>query len=233
MVGELLVDKLSREGHRERMRKSYITDEMENSEDYRILELFISGVIPRKDVKQIAYDLMNAFNGSLENIVNAPVERLMSVDGVGEVLAVELKLISTINKRIDKNKNTAVQSIKTVDEAVAYFKNLLSNEKNEIVYLLMLDDMGKVLGCHRLSKGSVNESYVSKRDAVSIALAENATNVILAHNHPNSTSAPSGADINTTINMRKVFREVSITLLEHIIIGTDGATLLFKSQGIK
>lgn len=215
------------------MRSLYINNEMENMEDYHILELFISNVIPRRDVKQVAYNIMNEFNNSLEEVINAPIERLMAVDGVGEVVAIEIKLINTILKRIERYKNVNVKYINSLDDAVMYCKNILACESEENVIMITLDNNGKILGCHSVSKGTVNESFVSKRDAVALALADNATNVLLAHNHPASNAKPSAADINMTINMRKLFRDVGIALLEHIIIGDDDYSFVLNSQGIK
>lgn len=211
------------------MRASFIKNEMENLPDHNLLELFISGVIKRKDVKQISYDLLNEF-GSLENVFNASVDDLMKINGVGEVLAVELSLISTLNKRIERNKNDNIKSISTIEQAVEYCKNSLSGETVEKVLMITLDDKGRLLGSHIISKGTVNESYISKRDAVKLALKDNATNVIISHNHPNSNSSPSAADIDMTISFKKLFRDVGIHLLDHIIVGEKDISLVLKSE---
>lgn len=202
---------------------------MENLPDHNLLELFISGVIKRKDVKQISYDLLNEF-GSLENVFNASVDDLMKINGVGEVLAVELSLVSTLNKRIERNKNDNIKSISTIEQAVEYCKNSLSGETVEKVLMITLDDKGRLLGSHIISKGTVNESYISKRDAVKLALKDNATNVIISHNHPNSNSSPSAADIDMTISFKKLFRDVGIHLLDHIIVGEKDISLVLKSE---
>ena len=61
---------LEREGHRSRMRNTYINGGMENAPDHNVLELFLSVIIPRKDVKELSYSLINTF-GSLEGVLNA------------------------------------------------------------------------------------------------------------------------------------------------------------------
>lgn len=205
---------------------------MDNLPDHNVLELFISGVIKRRDVKQIAYDLINEF-GSLENVFNASVDDLMKVNGVGEVLAVELSLVKIFQKRIESNKNNNVKAIKSISEAVEYCRNRLGSENVEKVLMITLDDKGKILGSYIIGQGTVNESFISKRDAVSIALKDNATNVILSHNHPCSNSTPSAADINMTLNFRKLFKDVGITLLDHIIIGENEAGLILNSKIFK
>ena len=96
--------------------------------------------------------------------------------------------------------------------------------------MITLDDKGRLLGSHIISKGTVNESYISKRDAVKLALKDNATNVIISHNHPNSNSSPSAADIDMTISFKKLFRDVGIHLLDHIIVGEKDISLVLKSE---
>lgn len=71
---------LSRNGHRQRMRRTYLLGGMENAPDHNLLELFLSIIIPQKDVKQLAYDLINRF-GSLEGVLNADANQLMNVSG--------------------------------------------------------------------------------------------------------------------------------------------------------
>lgn len=214
------------------MRESFLINEMENLPDHNLLELFISGVIKRCDVKQLSYDLLNEF-GSLENVFKASPNDLMRVKGVGEILAVELSLVNTLQKRIELNKNQNVKSIAKMSEAVSFCRNRLSAENVEKVLMITLDDKGKILGDYIISKGTVNESYISKRDAVGIALKDNATNVILSHNHPNSDSSPSAADIDMTLSFRKLLSDVGITLLDHVVIGENDESLILNSKIFK
>lgn len=211
------------------MRQFYINADEACIADQNLLEIFISAVIRRKDVKQISYDLLNKF-GSLQNILSASVDELMEVDGVGEVLAVHLSLVKCLHKRVVLRQNDNIQTFDTVNDAVEYCKNYFFGETTEKVIMITLNDLGEVLGCHLLGQGTVNESRVNIRNAVALAIKDNATNVIIAHNHPQSHCSPSATDINMSILFKRLFKDVNITLLEHIIIGTDKECLLFQSD---
>ena len=76
--GAFSMDKLERRGHRQRMRDAYLRGGADSMADHNMLELFLSLVIPQKDVKPLAYDLINTF-GSLERVVSASPQRLMEV----------------------------------------------------------------------------------------------------------------------------------------------------------
>lgn len=52
---------ISRDGHRARMRAAYLQGGGDAMPDHQLLELLLSISIPRKDVKPIAYALINRF----------------------------------------------------------------------------------------------------------------------------------------------------------------------------
>ena len=71
-----------RDGHRDRIRNAYLNGEYDDAEDTKILELFLSLVVPRKDVKYTVYALFERFE-DLEGIFGADIEELVAVNGVG------------------------------------------------------------------------------------------------------------------------------------------------------
>ena len=58
------------------------------------------------------------------------------------------------------------------------------------------------------------------------ALRDNATQVVLAHNHPNGFAFPSEADVRTTHYVSKVFHPLDIRLLEHVVVSEGDALCL-------
>ncbi|XVN42133.1 MAG: DNA repair protein [Candidatus Rickettsia vulgarisii] len=73
-------------GHRQRLRRR-IVDSAENLADYELLELILFFVIPRKDVKPLAKELLNQFK-DFSSLINANKEKLLSIKGVNENLYV-------------------------------------------------------------------------------------------------------------------------------------------------
>lgn len=211
---------LERRGHRERMRQSFIAGGYETAPDHNLLELYLSFIIPQKDVKQISYDLMNKF-GSLENVFNAPVEQLMEVKGIKEVSAVAISVVPAINKRIQKNSNEKRTVFKSSDDSFEYCKNLLSLEKNEVVYLITLNSDVSVIRCYKISDGSVNSATVDFRKLVNYVTCDNASCVILTHNHPTGSPLPSAYDIDFTIKVKEFLEKLDVVLYDHIIVGKD------------
>ena len=80
------------DGHREKMRRRFLTSGLESFADHEALELLLYYAIPRRDTNPIAHALMERY-GSLSAVMAAPVEDLQKVEGVGENAAVLLKLV--------------------------------------------------------------------------------------------------------------------------------------------
>ncbi len=219
---------LSREGHRDRVRESYLLGDMKNAPDHNLLELFLMGIIPRKDVKPLAYDIINHF-GSLERVINASPQDLMEVKGVGKSTAIQISLIKTIYKRVIQNKNNDVKSLPSLESATEYCKNLLSEEMVEKAYLITMDGNYRIIGTYCVSSGGLDETSVNIRTIISNVIRDQARFIYFTHNHPMANSFASAADVNFTRELNKTMRDLRIVLLEHIIIGKNDVEYIMKN----
>lgn len=212
--------KLSRNGHRQRMRQSYLLGGMENAPDHNLLELFLSIIIPQKDVKELAYDLINRF-GSLEGVLNADANQLMTVNGIGESAAVGIKMVVELNKRVVSNRNKNVTNLNCSTEAIAYCANLFKYEKVEKLYMISLNNDGSIINVHLIGEGNANTAPSNTREILEAAIIDKASGVVFTHNHPGGSSKASDADLNFSVSIDRVLKNVDINFIDHIIIGKD------------
>lgn len=226
------MSELSRYGHRQRMRDSYLSGGMENAADHNLLELFLSLVIPQKDVKPIAYDLINTF-GSLENVINANPIDLMKVNGIGESTAVALKLIKDINKRIALNRNKDAINIVSTKQAFDYCRNILGDDVVEKFAVITLTNDGTIINHHIIKTGTVKSAAIDIRNLVEYAIRDNAAGVIISHNHPNADSEPSANDINVTIELNSTLKKLDIALIDHIVVGKNDCTSMKSNPDLR
>lgn len=220
---------LEREGHRARMRNTYINGGMDNAPDHNLLELFLSVIIPRKDVKELSYALMNTF-GSLEGVLNADVRDLMQIKGIGESTAVAISLIKNLYKRASLNRNSRITSFDKMEACFEYCRNLFAADVVENAYLITLDNHNNIINCHSVGAGSANQTEVDDKKLVATAIRDNAVSVVITHNHPNTTATPSAQDLNYSIKLSQMLEFVGIKLLDHIIVGSDSCISLKHSK---
>lgn len=91
----------------------------------------------------------------------------------------------------------------------------------EKFYAVFMNTKNEVLGYTLVSLGTVNEASVHPRDVFIGAIAVNAVNVIMLHNHPSGALKPSKEDINLTNRMRECGKLLGIPVLDHIIVSDE------------
>lgn len=217
------------DGHRERLRKQFLEHGMDAMRDYEVLELLLFYALPRRDTNPIARQLLQHF-GSLSAVLEASPLELKNVAGIGENAAVLLQLIVPLARRYQLSRadmGVILNSSKACGEfLVPYFFGLTEEE----IYLLCVDAKKKFLTCRLLQKGSANAVFLPVRKAVEIAMACNASAVILAHNHPGGLALPSAADYEATDILRQALAPLGIELLDHIIV-SDNDFVSLTSNG--
>lgn len=216
------------EGHRERMRERFRREGLDNFQEHEVLELLLQYCIPRKDTNPIAHELKNRF-GSLAQVLDAPVEELEKVPGMGLHAATFLSLVTATGRYYLINRSMQEQILPTIEKCGAYLVPFFHGRRNEMVFLLCLDSKCKVLCCKQVGEGSVNSAGVSVRRIVEVALAMNASSVVLAHNHPSGLALPSGEDVVTTRRIATALDAVDICLVDHIVVADDDYVSLAQS----
>ena len=216
------------DGHRQRLRDRFRAEGLDNFSDIQVLELLLFYCIPRRDTNPIAHALLDRF-GSLSQVLDAPIEELARVPGMGEGAAAFFSLTTAVGRRYQVDKVRSEVILSSIEKCGRYLVPYFYGRRNETVFLLCLDAKCKVLCCRELGEGSVNSAGVPIRRIVEAALAANATSVILAHNHPSGLAIPSGEDIQTTQRVTAALNTVDIILADHIIVADEEFTSMAQS----
>ena len=111
--------------------------------------------------------------------------------------------------------------ISNTRDAEAYAKSILMGERTERFFVVALNARCKVLGARKISEGSLSEVSAYPRMVMETALMYNAHSVLLCHNHPGGTCAPSPEDISSTLQLQRLLNGVGILILDHIIVAGD------------
>lgn len=214
--------------HRRRVKERFLKHGLDNFDDHLVLELLLYYAIPRMDVNELAHILINRFGG-LHKVLDASLEDLLKVPGVGENTAVLLKLIPQISRRylISQENERNKVSLDSSKAAGKYIVPLFYSERDEVVFLLCLDNRNRIISCKPLCRGDVNYAAISIRKIVEYALRDNAAGVIIAHNHINNFAEPSKEDIEVSKDILNALKSVEIRLVDHIIVaGNDYISML-------
>ncbi len=208
-------------GHRDRLRARFRESGDTALADYEILELLLFRLIPRRDTKPIAKALIARF-GTLAGVFGAQPALLQEVKGVGESVALELKLIASVAQRMLKSEIRGRQVLSSWSSVIDYCHTAMAYESTEQFRILFLDKRNALIADEVQGRGTVDHTPVYPREVVKRALELSATAIILVHNHPSGDPTPSRADIDMTKMIVDTAKPLGIAVHDHIIIGRDG-----------
>ena len=217
------------DGHREKMRARFLTGGLDSFAPHEALELLLYYAIPRRDTNAIAHTLMERY-GSLSAVLNAPVEDLQRVEGIGESAAILLHLVPQVCRRASMEDAAQDTALNSSAKAGKYLLSLFEGKKREMIYQLCLDRKGKLLACKNLGEGGVAAVVLDIRRVVENAILTSASGVILAHNHPSGIALPSNEDYIMTDKAKAALAAVDVVLMDHIIVA-DGDFVSMADSG--
>ncbi|MBY0051960.1 JAB domain-containing protein [Brevibacillus agri] len=122
--------------------------------------------------------------------------------------------------------------IRMARDVVELFLTFLQETDREQFFLLCLNTKNEPTALHTVSIGSLDASIVHPREVYKVAILSNAASVIVAHNHPSGDPTPSKEDIQVTRKLQEAGELLGITLLDHVIVGTEGAYTSLKERGL-
>lgn len=217
--------KLHYHGHRDRLRQRFERDLGSSFEDYELLELLLFRILPRRDTKPIAKQLITRF-GSFSQVLAAPANLLQEIDGIGPTAAMDIKIMLAAAKRYSKDALPERPILNSWDALLDYCKSEMAFEDKEQFRLLFLDKRNKLIADEVQQVGTVDHTPVYPREVIKRCLELSATAMILVHNHPSGDPTPSNADIQMTRAIADIAKPLGITLHDHIIIAKDGHSSL-------
>lgn len=215
-------------GHRARLRERF--DRGDPLADYELLELLLFRPIPRRDTKPIAKAMIAAF-GSFAGAIAAPAARLAEIDGVGERVASDFRLVRAAAERLALGALATRPVLSSTDAVASYYRAKLTGLTREEFHILFLDKKNQYLASECAGVGTVDHAPVYPREVLSRALALAASGIVLVHNHPSGDPTPSRADVAVTRKIVEALAPVAIPVHDHIIIA--GTThLSMRAEGL-
>ena len=209
-------------GHRQRLRTRFIRSGFEGFNDYEVIELLLTLAIPRSDVKQPAKALIARF-GNLRGILDAPLEKLQEIKGIGTVAPIALRIIRSAATLYLQQSAEGAESLADPDLLSAFWRMRIGALRDEVFEVAYLDSGCRLLrdGIDRLEEGTIDRATVYPRRVIESALKRGAAALVLAHNHPNDHVQPSEQDKTLTRALVLAAETVHLKIFDHLIVSPD------------
>jgi len=209
-------------GHRKRLWERFTEKGLRDGfhHDYEKLEFILIQIIPRKDTKAIAKDLLTRF-GNLNGVFHASLESLKSVEGMGERSAGYLKLLLDVGLVLSEERLEFGDLLSSPERVKEFLIHEIGWEEAEYFVVIFLDSQNRYITRSRMFRGTLDRSAVFPREVAKEALACNASGLLVAHNHPSGHTMPSSEDISLTRKLSKSLSVLGLQLHDHFVVGKN------------
>jgi len=199
--------------------------------DAELLAIFLRVGVSGKSAVDLARELLHHFEGCLSRLVEASLDELTSVRGVGISKAAQLKATFELSRRALEQNIKQGDTLGSPEKVCDWLKLRLATQKQETFLALWLNTQNRLIESEELARGSLRESHVYPREIVKSALENNAAAVIFAHNHPSGSTQASDADRELTRELQSALSLIDVKLLDHFIVAANSKPLSFAQCG--
>ncbi len=215
-------------GERPRERLQYFgPTALSNAE---LLAILLRVGIPGENVVTLSTRLLADFGG-LAGLVKASFSDLASVKGMGTAKAAQLKAAVELGRRLLISSPDARPQITSPLDAANLLMLEMGGLEQENLRTLLLDTKNRVIASPTVYVGNVNSSIIRVSEVFREAIRENATALIVAHNHPSGDPTPSPEDVQVTRSIVEAGSLLGIEVLDHLVIGHQRFVSL-KERGL-
>ena len=208
----------------DRPRERLLTHGAETLSDAELVAILLGSGVPGKNAIQLARELLRE---GMSGLRNTDTKRLEKFAGVGPAKIARISAAFEISRRMLNG---------VPDEPPAYDLAMLgrllvgsfARVRQERLGATFLDARRRVLKQREIYIGTINTALVSTREIITEALMGNAAAVVIWHNHPSGSPAPSDDDIAFTKKLKYSLSTCDIELVDHLIIGAHGYYSMFE-----
>lgn len=202
----------------EQLKKRFLLRDPDGLTDEELLELLLS--FSSEEPQKLTQNILKEYP-TVAQLMEASAKDLAQMEEIEQDSVLLLRLVPELHRRYFLSRSHVESRLKDSHDFGHYLLPYYYGARDEMVYLLLLDGVGKVINCRMVGHGSVNSANVPIRRLVQDALTANASGVVVAHNHPNGIALPSQEDISATVFLRDTLDALDILLVDHIIIADD------------
>lgn len=174
------------------------------------------------NVIDVCTDLMARNDFNLPLLSRRSLKQISAVKGLGPSKALQIMATMELARRFQQQQLPERPPIKSSADAYAVIKPEIAYLGHEEMWILFLNRAHRVIKLFQASRGTTTATIFDLKGILKEAILEQAEGIIMAHNHPSGNRMPSGQDDNITLRCREACRAIDVSLLDHLIVTTEG-----------
>ncbi len=196
--------------------------------DSELLGILLGSGNSEKNAVELSREILAYCQDDINRLAKLNIEELCQFKGIGPAKAINIVAALELSRRRKTEEKVVIGSS---ENAFNCFKPYLFDKDVEEFWILLLNRANKVLKLERISIGGVSGTVVDPKVLFRIAIQNQASGIILAHNHPSGNLTPSLEDKNITQKIKQGAQLLDINLLDHLIVSNE-KYFSFADEGI-
>lgn len=199
--------------------------------DAELIAILIGSGSRNESAVELSKRILASVDNNLNVLGKMSIQQLMTFKGIGEAKAISIIAATELGRR---RKEEEVVELKKITSSKAVFdimQPIIGELPHEEFWVLYLNNANKVIYKSQISKGGITGTVVDVRIVFKIAFEQNAVGIILTHNHPSGKLEASDADKALTKELKLAGNQLSISVLDHIIV-TEKGYFSFRDENI-
>ena len=205
----------------DRPREKMLEKGRETLSDAELIAILIGSGNSNESAVDLSRRILRDVDDNLIQLSQLNINDLTRYNGIGEAKAVSILAALELGRRRRFAEASTQAFIKNSKDAFEYFYMRMADIEHEQFWVMLLNPANKVIKLAKVSDGGINGTSADPKRIFKIALENNATAIMLCHNHPSGNVLPSDHDKVLTRNIINGGKLLEIKILDHIIIGID------------
>jgi DNA repair protein RadC len=199
--------------------------------DAELIAILIGSGSRNESAVELSKRILSSVDNNLNNLGKLSITKLTEFKGIGEAKAISIMAAMELGRRRRSEETLELKKITSSKEVYNIMQPIIGELPHEEFWIIYLNNANKAIHKAQLSKGGITGTVVDNRMIFKLAFEQNATGIILVHNHPSGKLVPSEADISITKQLKLAGKQLSILIQDHIII-TENGHYSFNDEGI-
>ncbi len=199
--------------------------------DYELLAILIGSGTRKISAVDLSRNIFASVTHSITELSRLSITDLTKFKGMGQAKAINIVAALELGRRRRWKESLGKKKITSSRDAFELMHPILSDNNYEEFWVITINRGNFIKRTRKISEGSLAETVADPKKIFKMALEDNASYIILCHNHPSNNLSPSKKDVELTQKCKNAGTFLNLPVLDHLIIGTDNY-FSFADEGI-
>jgi DNA repair protein RadC len=201
---------------------------LSNSE---LLAILLNNGSKNKSAVEMAKEILKLGHDNLNELGKLSLNDFKQVRGIGQAKSIIIAAALELGRRRHASAVLEKPVVRSSRDIAKYLQTTLKDYTYEVFAVVFLNRANKINHFEIISKGGITGTVADPRIILKKALEEDATSIVLCHNHPSGNLQPSRADEDLTKKIKEAATYFDIKIIDHIIVSEEGF-YSFADEGI-